>query len=1169
MIFGVWLHCVTSVKLKAADNDATSNKFGGLVTSEPNCGAGEQRVIQTPKFRLNIVIDVASALDYIHNQCGSPMVHCDIKPSSVLLDSDFVAHLGDFGLARFIQQDYIWRFYKPRQFNWKYGMGSKMSPYGDIYSFGILILELFTGKRPTNDMFSNSLNLHDYVKVVMGKCFVLVCFVPSVSSVDAGNERDHLALLSVKAHIKSDPYQILPTWNDSTHFCNWTGVLCSSRHTRVVTLNLTSGGFLGTISPAVGNLSFLRTLVLSNNRFTGKVPQEVGKLSRLRWLGITTNLLSGEIPSNISQCLNLIFLNLSGNNFVGIFPNEFHSLSRLQYIDLHSNNLTGEIPKFIGNFTSLEIISGSGNNFHGSIPDTLGQLSNLWWFGFGSNSLSGVLPPSFFNISSLKTIDLPNNLIGGNLPQDIAQRFPGLVSLNVAINKLTGLIPVSLTNAFNVEQLALTINEFTGSVPSFDRLTRLTRFTVDANHLGNGKFDDLNFVSSLANCTNLSILDFGNNNLGGVLPKSMFNFTQLTELTIGGNLISGSIPYEIGQLVKITRLFMFSNLFTGTIPDSIGNLVNVGAISLWGNLLSGPIPSSLGNLTQLSRLWLYTNNLVGQVPSSLSNCKGLQQLGLQRNNLSGFIPEEIIGLSSLTVLDLSDNHFVGPLPSDVGKLRNSFFLNISNNKLSGVVPSSLGACTSLVVLSISGNVFQGEIPSTFSSLRGIEILDLSRNNLTGTIPEFLEDFVFLESLNLSFNSFKGKLPDKGAFRNVSKVSVNGNAKLCGGFPDFQLPECLIDQESSKKTKISRTMIIMIPILGAIFVLVVALVFYLICKRRYSNKASSRSNSDNENFPRISYRVLHEATDGFSSANLIGYGKFSLVYKAVLNQKYCPETVAVKVLKLAVRGADKTFVAECEALRKIRHRNLVKVITSCSGVDFKGDDFKALIYAYMVNGSLDEWLHQNRVVNQDIEEETRSLNFIQRLNVVIDVASALVYIHCQCGSPLVHCDIKPSNVLLDVNLVAHLGDFGLARFFQYTALDSTSSHTNSTGVKGTVGYAAPEYGLGSRTSTYGDIYSFGILILETFTGKHPTHEMFSDGLSLRGFVKTAIPDRVMEITDLIQLRTYKSIKECLTSVYEIGINCSMESPSDRMDINDAFNQLQFVKKTFLDSRSNLA
>ncbi|KAJ9559375.1 hypothetical protein OSB04_013989 [Centaurea solstitialis] len=926
----------------------------------------------------------------------------------------------------------------------------------------------------------NEMSFLNTISSIVLSCIFLF-FILSLGS--SGDETDHLALLSVKKHITSYPYQIMSLWNDSIHFCNWTGIICGLRHRRVVTLDLHSCGFSGSISPAVGNLTFLTELLLENNSFTGNVPQEVGRLSRLRRLHLTNNSLSGDIPSNISQCSNLVELYLDANSFIGIIPNEFVSLTKLQHIILNFNELTGEIPKFIGNFTSLAILSGWENHFQGSIPDTLGQLSNLSYFSFSMNNLSGILPPSFFNISSLKTISLHGNQIGGNLPLDIAQRFLGLKVLNVPNNKFSGPIPLSLSNATNLEYLALNSNAFIGSVPSFSRLQRLWGFAINLNQLGNGKLDNLDFVSSLANCTDLRWLGFAH---------------------IGGNLISGTIPCEIGQLVNIGRLILHSNQFTGRIPDSIGNLRNLRVLSFRDNLLSGSIPSSLGNLTQLSALFLDSNAIEGTIPSRLSKCKGLQVLVLSRNNLSGYIPKGIFGLSSLTLgLELSDNRFVGSLPTDVGSLQNMVSLDVSNNMMSGIIPASLGSCTSLVELFMAGNHFQGEIPTSIRSLRGLEVLDLSHNNFTGRIPEYLGDFMFLNTLNLSLNGFEGKLPEEGAFKNVSTVSIYGNAKLCGGLPEFQLPKCSLGT-SSRKKQIRLSFLITIPIISVLFVLiVVAACFVCILKRK---KASTESSSKDGNFQQVSYQSLHEATNGFSSANLIGSGKFSYVYKAILHTKNEPQVVAVKVLKLTVHGANRSFIAECEALRSIRHRNLVKVVTCCSSLDFQGNEFKALVYSYMVNGSLEDWLHQNRVVG---------LNLLQRLNIVIDLAGSLDYIHHQCGSLMIHSDIKPSNVLLDTDLVAHLSDFGLARFVHP---DSSTTLTSSLGIKGTIGYVAPEYGMGSKVSTYGDVYSFGILILELFTGNRPTNEMFSNSLSLHSFVKMAIPDQVMEITDPVLFKT---------------------------------------------------
>ncbi|KAL9462336.1 hypothetical protein AB3S75_000360 [Citrus x aurantiifolia] len=308
--------------------------------------------------------------------------------------------------------------------------------------------------------------------------------------------------------------------------------------------------------------------------------------------------------------------------------------------------------------------------------------------------------------------------------------------------------------------------------------------------------------------------------------------------------------------------------------------------------------------------------------------------------------------------------------------------------------------------------------------------------------------------------------------------------------------------------------------------------------------------------------------------MIGQGSFGFVYKGKLGET--GTTVAVKVMNLNQKGATKSFVTECEALSNVRHRNLIKIVTVCSSIDFKGVDFKALIYEYMKCGSLDDWLHQS---NDKLEAS--NLGLIQRLNLVIDVASVIEYLHHHCQPPIVHGDLKPSNVLLDHDMVAHVGDFGLARFlYDYSPSTILETPSSSIGIKGTVGNVAPEYGVGKDVSIMGDVYSFEILLLEMFTRKRPTDKMFNDSLNLHKFAKTAQPKKVMVIVDpslLLDLEARVSnsrnpknerakIEDWLVAILRVGVLCSVESPFERMQMTDLVAKLCAARKIFLNNRA---
>ncbi|KAE8676985.1 Detected protein of unknown function [Hibiscus syriacus] len=164
---------------------------------------------------------------------------------------------------------------------------------------------------------------------------------------------DQFALLALKDHVIQDPGNVLATnWSSSTPVCNWFGVSCGSNHRKVTALNLTGLGFVGTLPPHLGNLSFLSLLSIKDNSFHGRLPVQLSNLHRMKHIDLGNNSFSGEIPSWLGSLTQLQVLRLYYNNFNGVIPFSLGYLQKLEELSLYGNKLSGSIPSFVFNISS-------------------------------------------------------------------------------------------------------------------------------------------------------------------------------------------------------------------------------------------------------------------------------------------------------------------------------------------------------------------------------------------------------------------------------------------------------------------------------------------------------------------------------------------------------------------------------------------------------------------------------------------------------------------------------------------------------------------------------------------------------------------------------------------------------------------------------------------------
>jgi Leucine-rich repeat (LRR) protein len=905
------------------------------------------------------------------------------------------------------------------------------------------------------------------------------------------SEIDRQALLSFLQGITFDTLGVLSLWGgNASLYCSWRGVTCGrALPFRVVSLQLNSLQLVGELSLSLGNLTSLARLDLGNNLFSGGIPEELGNGLSLSYVNLANNSLTGGIPPALarSSSSSLSKLILSRNNLSGQIPATlFANASALTRVDLRMNSLTGALPPF-GRVTSLKYLCVTENFLSGSIPPSVGNVSSLRFMLLGQNkltgsvpeslrhilrlldldlsfnSLSGYVPLPLYNVSSLRYFSLGSNALAGQVPSDIGYSLPNLQVLIMQNNNLAGLIPTSLENASSLQVLDLSNNSLHGRVPSLGSLAKLRQVLLGRNQL---EAYDWQFLASLTNCTQLTKLSLEGNMLNGSLPGSISNLsTGLQSLLLGSNQISGSIPVEIGNLVNLTMLSMENNLLSGGIPATVGKLRNLFILNLPKNKLSGQIPSSIGNISQLGKLFLDDNDLSGSIPGSLGGCLGLVQLNLSYNSLDGFLPKELFTGPSLSFgLDVSRNNLTGEIPEEIGRLVNIVLLNVSNNLFYGVIPSALGGLSALSSLRMGSNKLQGPIPASFEMLLSIQDINLSRNELHGNVPEFLERLTMLEKLDLSYNNLEGPVPTGGRFLNSSlDVILNGNKGLCSSSRSSKLalPNC----DGAPETKNhALLLLVLIPLVAITSVLLLWFLVTLWKKRvfefpQWKDFAITKflcfiaqpKRSEVQTLPRncetlkkVSYSDILRATNCLSSVHAISSTRTGSVY--VGRFMYDRSLVAIKVFNLNEAAAYQSYFTECEVLRSTRHRNLMRPVTLCSTVDTGNHDFKALIFKFMVNGSLERWLHCEYYSGMP----ERVLSLGQRICIAADVASALDYIHNQVTPPLVHCDLKPSNILLDNDMTARLGDFGSAKFL-FPGLIIPKSLVE---VGGTIGYMAP-------------------------------------------------------------------------------------------------------------------
>ncbi|BAT86950.1 hypothetical protein LR48_Vigan09g256600 [Vigna angularis] len=939
--------------------------------------------------------------------------------------------------------------------------------------------------------------------IIPTAALLFLCLVAS----SLGDELE--PLMKFKSSIQSSNVTVFNSWAQASSPCLFTGIVCNSK------------GFVSEIN-------------LPEKQLEGTVPfDSLCELQSLEKISLGSNNLHGRISEGLMKCTNLKHLDLGVNSFNGEVP-DLSSLYKLEFLNLNFSGISGVFPwKSLGNLTSLQFLSLGDNPLkEDPFPLEVLKLEKLYWLYLTNCSITGNIPLGIGNLTQLQNLELSDNHLYGEIPSDIV-KLRKLWQLELYDNYLSGKIPVGFGNLTSLVNFDASYNQLEGDLFEVRSLKNLASLHLFGNKLSG------EIPKELGDLKNLTELSLYANNLTGPLPQKLGSWQGMQYVDVSDNFLSGPIPPFLCKNNQINELLLLNNSFNGTIPETYAKCTSLVRFRLSRNSLSGVVPSGIWGLPNLALFDLAMNQFEGPVTSDIAKAESLAQLLLSNNKFAGELPMEISEASSLVTIQLSSNQISGNIPENIGKLKKLTTLTLDGNNLSGVVPDSIGSCVSLNEINLAGNSLSGAIPGSIGSLPTLNSLNLSSNRLSGEIPSSLSS-LRLSLLDLSNNQLFGSIPEPLSI-SAFKDGFMGNPGLCSQTLKGIRP-CSMQSRSSRRLRN-----LLVCFLAAVMVLLGAFFLFTKLRQNKSEKPLKTTSWDVKQYHVLNFNES-EIVNGIKAENLIGKGGSGNVYRVVLKGGAELAVKHIWTSNVSDRGSCRStstmlrrssrspeFDAEVATLSSIRHVNVVKLYCSITS-----EDSSLLVYEFLPNGCLWDRLHTCK--------EKSKMGWEVRYDIALGAARGLEYLHHGCDRPVIHRDVKSSNILLDEEWKPRIADFGLAKILSGGAGNWTNV------IAGTLGYLPPEYAYTCKVTEKCDVYSFGVVLMELVTGKRPMEPEFGNNHDIVHWVCSANRSKE-EALELVDPTIAEHFKEDAMKVLRIALLCTAKIPASRPSMRTLVHMLE--------------